>query len=169
MARHSGSTEWKNIVCCQTLPVVLFLAIVKNYCCGEIIGAFVLPHGGISLDPTYFNTSNETAKQEAWAIHNAALGVGDSITALNPDLILLSTPHGIADLRQFIFYLNPTGYGVADTDNCQCPTCCYNISIGMDSATASILIRELQVKSTEVSGLTAYGPPGGASEDFPLK
>ena len=30
-----------------------------------------------------------------------------TIAELGPDLVLLSTPHGIADLSQFMFYLNP--------------------------------------------------------------
>ncbi|XP_072051388.1 protein TTE1956-like [Amphiura filiformis] len=165
----SGSSKYKCLACySQMLCVIQSLTLIQT-CSGEIVGTYVLPHGGISLDPTHFNTTNQTAIQEAWAIHDAALGVGQSISHLNPDLIFLSTPHGIADLRQFIFYLNPTGFGVADTDNCQCPPCCYNISIGMDSTVASILIRELKLKLMDVSGLSAFGPPGGASDDFPLK
>ena len=30
-----------------------------------------------------------------------------TIAELKPDLVLLSTPHGVADLSQFMFYLNP--------------------------------------------------------------
>ena len=38
----------------------------------------------------------------------------------------------------------------------------------MDSETASRLASELQLVSN-VSGLSAFGPPGGAIDDFPLK
>lgn len=56
---------------------------------GELLGAFVMPHGetladkmggavnhvlsagGIALDPSHFNTTNTTAKAEAWALHKA--------------------------------------------------------------------------------------------------
>ena len=132
-------------------------------CYAEIVGAFVLPHGGIALDPTYFNSTNQTCIKEAWAIHNAAVTVGESIANLNPDLMLLSTPHGIADLNNFVFYLNPRGFGAADTDNCDCPPCCYNVSIDMDSDIASRLVSELL--GSNVSGLTAFG----STDDFPLK
>ena len=68
---------------------VLFLEICSA---GELLGAFVMPHGkswprnnmthaeyyyisffagGIALDPRYFNTTNSTAKAEAWALHEA--------------------------------------------------------------------------------------------------
>ena len=63
--------------------------------------------GGIALDPTYFNTTNATLLWEAWALHSACQEIGMTIAELKPDLVLLSTPHGVADLSQFMFYLNP--------------------------------------------------------------
>ena len=63
--------------------------------------------GGIALDPTHFNTSNSTSLQEAWALHNACQEIGTAVGELQPDLVLLSTPHGVADLSRFLFYLNP--------------------------------------------------------------
>ena len=33
--------------------------------------AILITPGGIALDPSYFNTSNVTAKAEAWALHEA--------------------------------------------------------------------------------------------------
>ena len=67
-----------------------------------IIGAFVLPHGGIALDPNYFtNESNATTLQEAWELHDACVQIGEEMHQLSPDLIVLSTPHGIADLNDF--------------------------------------------------------------------
>ena len=86
---------------------------------GKIVGAFVLPHGGIALDPNYFtNGSNASTLQEAWELHNACVQVGEQVRQMAPDLIVLSTPHGIADLNNFQFYLNGIGRGPADTDNC---------------------------------------------------
>ena len=63
--------------------------------------------GGIALDPTYFNTTNATSLWQAWAVHDAYQEVGMAIAELGPDIVLLSTPHGVADLSQFMFYLNP--------------------------------------------------------------
>lgn len=62
--------------------------------------------GGIALDPSHFETDNVTAKLEANQLHKACMDVGAWIGTLNPDLIVLSTPHGIADLNNFAFYLN---------------------------------------------------------------
>ena len=64
--------------------------------------------------------------------------------SLQPDLILLSTPHGVAALHDFVLYLNPWGFGWADTDNCACPPCCYNVSVDIDSAGSLQLIRDFQ-------------------------
>ena len=107
--------------------------------------------GGIALDPTHFNTSNATAKQEAWELHNACMTLGTEIAKLSPDLILLSTPHGIADLTQFLFYLNPQGFGWADTDNCGCPPCCYNVSVSIDANRSLELVEVLEVSWRHLS------------------
>lgn len=62
--------------------------------------------GGIALDPSHFKTDNITAKLEAQLLNKACIDVGVWVGALQPDLIVLSTPHGIADLNNFAFYLN---------------------------------------------------------------
>lgn len=107
--------------------------------------------GGIALDPTHFNTSNRTSKQEAWALHDACLTVASVAAQLKPDIVLLSTPHGVADLTLFQFYLNPRGQGSADTDNCDCPPCCYNVSVGIDANLSLGLIQWLQVDTRHSS------------------
>lgn len=93
---------------------------------GEVVGAVVMPHGeysnsrsslifvshththkgGIALDPSHFNATNQTVIAEAWSLHNACVDVGTFVQNLAPDILLLSTPHGIADLTHFSFYLN---------------------------------------------------------------
>lgn len=136
----------------------------------EIIGAFVLPHGGIALDPNYFiNGSNATTLQEAWELHNACVQVGGEIRQLNPDFIVLSTPHGIADMNDFQFYLNQRARGQGDTDNCECPPCCYNISVKLAPEIAQDLIETLKSNGlNNVSGLSAHAPPLGTLSPFPL-
>lgn len=135
---------------------------------GKIVGGFVMPHGGIALDPNHFNTTNATCKEQAWEVHRACIAVGETIQQLRPDTIFLSTPHGIADANNFIFYLNPLAEGYADTDNCQCPPCCYNISVVVD-ANFSVNLASSLAALYNVSGLSAYGPPGQSSEPFPLR
>ena len=121
------------------------------------------------MDPTQFNTTNATAKAQAWQVHNAAKEVGQTIADLNPDVIVLSTPHGIAAPEDFIFYLNPKGSGSADTDSCSCPPCCYNLSVSVDVKGTETLLSTLQADEEKVSFLTAFGPPGEADVPFPLR
>ncbi|KAK7496001.1 hypothetical protein BaRGS_00012702 [Batillaria attramentaria] len=150
----------------RVLRVLLFLQLPHVF--AKIMGNFVMPHGGIALDPNHFNTTNATAKAEAWEINRACVEVGKEIQLLQPDLVFLSTPHGIADLRNFLFYLNPFGQGYADTDNCQCPPCCYKVSAKFDAALSKRLVNTFGIQKN-VSGLSAYGPPGQSSEPFPLR
>ncbi|XP_041366426.1 uncharacterized protein LOC121381246 isoform X2 [Gigantopelta aegis] len=134
----------------------------------KLLAGFVHPHGGIALDPKYFNTTNHTAKHEAWEIHNACTRIGQIVISLAPDIIFLSTPHGISDLNNFVFYLNPTGAGYADTDNCQCPPCCYKVNASLDSRRSEEIVSEFGT-ARNVSGLSGYGPPGGSDVPFPLR
>ncbi|XP_005112956.1 protein TTE1956 [Aplysia californica] len=149
------------------LSLVIFCASALMYCRADIIANFVMPHGGIALDPSHFNSTNSTAVKQAWELHRACVEVGDEIASLQPDLIVLSTPHGIADLKNFIFYLNPVASGYADTDNCNCPPCCYNVTVNVDVEMTEELVTGLGYRN--VSGLSGYGPPGGSSEPFPLR
>lgn len=68
-------------------------------------------------------------------------------------MILLSTPHGIADLNNFLFYLNPNGFGWADTDNCGCPPGCYNVSAIIDGPQSLQIVDTLMEVSKDGSRL----------------
>ncbi|XP_065830095.1 protein CA_C1420-like [Oscarella lobularis] len=147
----------------------LFVALVTlRPAKSEIVGAFVLPHGGIALDPAHFPTANATIRNEAWALHEACVDVASVIARLAPDVVLVSTPHGVADLKSFVVYLNEKAAGSADTDNCACPPCCYDVQVAMDAELATNLVSHLGVKNSNVSGLSAFGPPRENSEIFPL-
>ena len=121
------------------------------------------------MDPRYFNTTNATAKAQAWLVHDAAVKVGRQIDDLKPDTIVLSTPHGIASPEDFIFYLSPKGSGFSDTDNCACPPCCYNLSVAMDTDGTKMLVSTLKFEKENVSYLSAFGPPGSEDVPFPLR
>ncbi|XP_064609980.1 LOW QUALITY PROTEIN: protein CA_C1420-like [Liolophura sinensis] len=151
-----------------TAICLAFLSVVRE-CRSRIISAYVMPHGGIALDPGHFNTTNTTAKTEAWEIHRACVDVGKEIASVYPDVILLSTPHGIADYSNFVLYLNRRGVGFADTDNCVCPPCCYMVNVSLASEIAARIRDEFSAQSN-VSGLSSFGPPGGEGvEPFPLR
>ena len=102
--------------------------------------------GGIALDPKQFKTDNDTLLQEAWALHNSCVAVGKEVMNLKPDVVFISTPHGIADLNAFLFYLNDHGYGSADTDNCLCPPCCYTVGVSLDFDLSMQLVDKLKVR-----------------------
>ena len=134
-----------------------------------MVGAFVLPHGGIVLNPTHFSPANVTKQQQAEQLQDACIRAGQVVADLRPDRVLLVTPHGIEDQHAFEFYLNPAAAGFADTDNCSCPPCCYNISVAVDSALSQHLIKRLAPEGYAVSGLAAFGPPGEAGEPAALR
>lgn len=124
-----------------------------------------MPHGGIALDPSHFNSSDAASLQQAWVLHAACLEAGREAGRLAPDLVLLSTPHGVADLTQFQFYLNSMGFGVADTDNCACPPCCYNVSVSMDKNRSTEIVHNLKEMHQNVSGLVGFSDANA----FPLR
>lgn len=147
--------------------IVLSLSLCPEISC-VIIGAFVVPHGGIALDPSQFNTTNTTAKQEAWSIHRNYKSVGQDIHALKPDIVFLSTPHGVADEERFVVYLNSVGEGGADTDNVHCPPACFNVTAKFAYDIAAEIVNTFKRK-VNISGLSAFGPPGNSDEAFPLR
>jgi aromatic ring-opening dioxygenase LigB subunit len=68
-----------------------------------LVGSFVLPHGALVLDeakPIYSAELNRAMKQAA-----------QDLVALRPDVVLLSTPHGIALDSDFGLYLNLAAKG----------------------------------------------------------
>ena len=147
----------------------LFLALcgVFTVCYSKIIGAFVLPHGGVALDPKNFNTTNSTERQEAWLLHEACLKVGQDISALQPEVLFLSTPHGIADYRNFILYLNSQGSGFGDADDCLQTPCRYYLNVSMNDDIARHVM-DLFGYDRNVSGLSGFGPVGN-DQAFPLR
>lgn len=127
----------------------------------------MLPHGGVALDPKNFNTTNSTERHEALLLHEACLKVGQDIALLQPDVIFLSTPHGIADYRNFILYLNSEGSGFGDADNCLQPPCRYFLNVTMHGDIARHVM-DVFGYDRNVSGLSGFGPVGN-TEAFPLR
>lgn len=99
-----------NIVLLVVVCTCVVIVTIHNVD-STIVGAFVLPHGGIALDPRNFNTTNKTKVHQAYELQEACLKVGRDVRRTNPDLIFLSTPHGMADYRNFLIYSNIVGSG----------------------------------------------------------
>ncbi|MFW9855388.1 MAG: hypothetical protein ACFFFG_10005 [Candidatus Thorarchaeota archaeon] len=76
-----------------------------------IKSAFILPHGSMILNP-----SKEGIPGQIGPLHNAMRLVGDTIAKKKPDLIFLSTPHGIALDNDYGLYKNQSARGTAEWD-----------------------------------------------------
>jgi len=99
--------------------LLVWLASAPLSCRGEVVGAAILPHGDIALDPTRDPQLNETQRAQAEDLQAAAGEAGRFLAGLDADIFLLTSPHGIADLQKHAFFLNPTAAGCLDPP----PTC----------------------------------------------
>ncbi|XP_055332948.1 protein TTE1956-like [Paramacrobiotus metropolitanus] len=146
----------------------LCLPLLAQDVSGKVIGAFVVPHGGLALDPFYANITNATAKDLADQIHQSLIRVSREIGALSPDIIFLSTPHGISDLENFVFYLNKKARGLALAEDCTNITqCAYRLNVTVAVKESLQLVSHLK-RSHNVSGISGFGPPGETPQAEPL-
>jgi aromatic ring-opening dioxygenase LigB subunit len=74
-----------------------------------ILGAYILPHGALALNPGKYSNYPEFSD-----IHNSSFLIAEEIYTLKPDIIFMSTPHGIALERSYGIYLNTKAYGTAE-------------------------------------------------------
>lgn len=143
----------------------IFLVFMLSSVDSKVIRAYVVPHGSIALDPSHANFTNSSTKALADLLHTSLIAASEDVAAQNPDIIFLSTPHGIADLDRFLLYLNAEASGVTYADSCTNATeCAYKLKIGLAANDSLTLAQHLR-KSHRVSGISAFGPPpplGGA-------
>jgi hypothetical protein len=101
------------------------------------VGFFVFPHGGITLNPTLHDFSEdgiilvilkckncvffkiiflkflsggsrEGSREDAIRLHNAMTSAATALMETRPDVIILSTPHGYYLDERFLFVGNPS-------------------------------------------------------------
>ncbi|MBD3191179.1 MAG: hypothetical protein GF308_11065 [Candidatus Heimdallarchaeota archaeon] len=113
-----------------------------------VIGAFILPHGPIILNP-----SKEGIPSSAKKIHYAMLEASKHIEQLEPDIVFLTTPHSIALSHNFGIYLNRAGKGNASWEGEYED---YEIEIDFAQSLAIELVDCLQEKELAVNGITAF-------------
>ncbi|OQV24493.1 hypothetical protein BV898_01555 [Hypsibius exemplaris] len=146
----------------KSYPVTLLLGllvVIVLQVDSKVIRAYVVPHGSLALDPSHTNFSNASAKALASLIHDSLIRVSQDVAAQNPQVIFLSTPHGIADLDKFLLYLNSAAGGVTYADSCTNATeCAYKLQVSL-AANASMELVQSMRKSHRVSGISAFGPP----------
>jgi aromatic ring-opening dioxygenase LigB subunit len=68
-----------------------------------LVGCFIMPHGTLVLDPSKPTFSRE--------LNEAMVRAAQELVAMKPDVVLLSTPHGIALDLDFGLYMNAHAQG----------------------------------------------------------
>ena len=67
---------------------------------GVLVGAFILPHGALVLNP------DPIKEPESYKLHKGMKECGKQIKSLKPDIILLTTPHGVSLTNSLAIYTN---------------------------------------------------------------
>eukprot|EP00696_Hemimastix_kukwesjijk_P018662 gnl/Hemi2/7587_TR2611_c0_g1_i1.p1 gnl/Hemi2/7587_TR2611_c0_g1~~gnl/Hemi2/7587_TR2611_c0_g1_i1.p1 ORF type:complete len:316 (-),score=12.23 gnl/Hemi2/7587_TR2611_c0_g1_i1:88-1035(-) len=141
------------------LAVYVLVASVLGCCKGRLLGGVVVPHGDFAFDPSLVKFENGSKE-----LHQAGQEVGKIVADLAPDLILLTTPHGIALDNNFLFYSNSNGSGYAlvggDLQNPNFPG--YKVPLDATLAPAIVARIVASLKSppypvTNVSTLLEFG------------
>eukprot|EP01084_Bolivina_argentea_P257591 434028_1 len=81
---------------------------IQNISRCALVGAFLFPHGALILDP---DPNTETKSHQ---LHKAMKKSAETIKTLKPDLILLTSPHGILLSNSYSIYLNKYAKGSAE-------------------------------------------------------
>ena len=148
-------------ICCTT---IFLLWPLHNT--GELIASVVLPHGDFALDPTLLpagSTERDAADEVSAAAHEAGRWLS---TIIKPDLVILSTPHGMELTNDFAFYLGTKASGYValgqDLHN--------GTTRRVDLSTISLAPNETQsllhhLRTQDVSGILSYAD----SEDVALR
>jgi len=148
------------------MKLILFCIVLAalRYSHAKLIGSAVIPHGDFVYDPSLVHYENGSAQ-----LHEAATKVGKMITSLNPDIILLSTPHGMALTRDFLFYQNTNGSGYAllgqDLHDPKFPEYKVYLKAKLSPNITTSLVTSLTSRHTNVSGISAWAD----SEAQPLR
>lgn len=121
-----------------------------------IVGTGILPHGSLTLP------ASENDGSKAHTIHESMVKLAKHIESLQPDIIFLSTPHGIALERSFGIYKNERASGSAEWKEDYKE---YSVDLKIRLKTATKLLEYLQEKNNDVQGITTYSE----SEPIPLR
>ncbi|MFW9972459.1 MAG: hypothetical protein ACFFDF_19900 [Candidatus Odinarchaeota archaeon] len=113
-----------------------------------IVGAFILPHGSMILDPKKNGISKQVIK-----LHEAMKKIRKIINQLSPDVIFLTTPHSIALSYDYAIYLNKLASGTAEWNGEYGE---FSIDIRLSQELSTRLLNLLQTKDIAVQGISAY-------------
>jgi len=120
---------------------------------GGLIGIAYLPHGTMLLDPNL-----KDLPDGAQSIHLSCMKISEKIAELNPDLIILLTPHGI-NLHQVINIYQPgesnsKASGNAEWNNNWTD---YSVDVSLDGKISRDLYLYLKQRLPKVEGMLSFG------------
>jgi aromatic ring-opening dioxygenase LigB subunit len=134
------------VLCILCLPLPVYSLVVSSA---------VIPHGDFAFDPSFVKFENGSVR-----IHDATYEASKFIAQSNPDVIFLTTPHGIALDEQYAVYTNSAGAGYAILgSDLQLPASDPNPPTYTESVSVK-LAQNLSVeisKFERVTGMLGYG------------
>lgn len=137
-----------------------------------MIGAYILPHGTLTLDPQHdhhLHSSNNVDPrplQDAQLLSDAFIKCSQYIAEQNPEIILLLTPHGITLGEDFGIYLNSCARGNAEWDDeYQNYTASVNIETDVSKALIQYLKDSNNKRPIDVQSIITFS----SSEPAPLR
>jgi aromatic ring-opening dioxygenase LigB subunit len=118
-----------------------------------LIGIAYLPHGTMILDP-----SRADLPKNAELLHSSCLKISEKIAQLNPDLLILLTPHGLNLHHAFNIYQPGVSDGRASgTAEWNHEWTNYSVDVELDGDTSRDLHSYLKQHLTNVEGMLAFG------------
>ena len=127
----------------QRTLIALLLCSAVGRSEARIVGAAVLPHGDFVYDPSLVHNQNGSLE-----LHEAAVKVGKWLTEeVDPDVVILTTPHGMELQTRYLMYMNQneTGFASLGDDLHNTSTLSYKVfmNASVDVPTATRLLSVL--------------------------
>lgn len=139
----------------------LATALLAGSCNAVIIGAAVIPHGDFAFDPGLVNGTGGATK-----LHEASMLAGEYIDSLRPDVVFMTTPHGLELRSDFLVYLNTHLAGASplgDVPHHAGPQT-VPMNLTTDTRLANTLLDRLTAEGLNVEGLLGFSD----SEPLPI-
>lgn len=122
-------------------------------CTSGLVGIAYLPHGTMTLDP-----SRADLPKTAELLHSSCLKIGEKIVSLDPELLILLTPHGINLHHAFNIYQPGVSDGRASgTAEWNQEWRNYSVDVELDGAASRDLHSYLKQRLPNVEGMLAFG------------
>jgi aromatic ring-opening dioxygenase LigB subunit len=131
----------------------------------RLIAAAVIPHGDFAYDPTLLDQGTP-AQGAAEQVARAARRAGTFISNADPDIVFLSTPHGIELTHDFGLYLGSHARGYATIGSDLANSTTYKVHLSQINLAPSLSDGlMLKLSNESVSGVLPFAD----SEDMPLR